>query len=150
MVKSMNAALDVTSLLDPEIAAVLGALPIDVGALLGSLSNETIVDVRVTMSMMPMPELSDRVERTDHVIDSSTGVVVRVHRPIGVDGDLPCVYWTHASIGGAHCSAASVCRSATDWHPRPRIPARSTTVIRGCVGCTTTQAQLASTGRGSV
>jgi acetyl esterase/lipase len=95
MIKSMNATLDVQSLLDPEIAAVLGALPIDVGALLGSLSNDTITDVRATMSMMPMPELSDRVKRTDHVIDSSTGVVVRVHRPIGVDGDLPCVYWMH-------------------------------------------------------
>src|SRR5690606_2208310 len=41
------------------------------------------------------PELSDAVTRSDHVIDESTGVTIRVHRPIGVDGDLPCVYWMH-------------------------------------------------------
>jgi acetyl esterase/lipase len=44
---------------------------------------------------MPSPPLSDDVERTDHTIDAATGVTVRVHRPIGVEGDLPCVYWMH-------------------------------------------------------
>ncbi len=100
----MITTVDVNSLLDPDIAAVLGALPIDVGALLASLSDETVAEVRATMSMMPMPELSDRVERTDHVVDAVTGVVVRVHRPVGVDGDLACVYWMHGGglVLGSH------------------------------------------------
>ncbi len=100
----MIATVDVKSLLDPDIAAVLGALPIDVGALLASLSDETVAEVRATMSMMPMPELSDRVERTDHLVDAAAGVVVRVHRPVGVDGDLPCVYWMHGGglVLGSH------------------------------------------------
>ena len=40
-------------------------------------------------------ELSDAVERTDHVISDDPHVVVRVHRPKGIDGPLPCVYSIH-------------------------------------------------------
>ncbi len=100
----MSKPLDVKPLLDPDIAEVLRGFPIDIGALLGSLSDDTIESVRATMSMMPIPELSDRVERTDHVIDAATGVVVRVHRPIGVAGELACVYWMHGGglVLGSH------------------------------------------------
>jgi acetyl esterase/lipase len=45
--------------------------------------------------LAPVAELSDHVVRSDHTIPGSDGLVVRVHRPIGVDGDLPCVYWMH-------------------------------------------------------
>ena len=41
------------------------------------------------------PELSDAVERTDHVVDEANGVVVRVHRPVGQEGAAPCVYSIH-------------------------------------------------------
>ena len=40
-------------------------------------------------------ELSDAVERTDHVVIDDPRVVVRVHRPRGIDGPLPCVYSIH-------------------------------------------------------
>ena len=40
-------------------------------------------------------ELSDEVERTDHVVSEDPHVVVRVHRPKGATGALPCVYSIH-------------------------------------------------------
>ena len=40
-------------------------------------------------------ELSDAVERTEHVVSEDPKVVVRVHRPKGLDGALPCVYSIH-------------------------------------------------------
>ena len=40
-------------------------------------------------------ELSDAVERTDHVVSEDPYVVVRVHRPKAVAGPLPCVYSIH-------------------------------------------------------
>ena len=42
-----------------------------------------------------LPELSDAVERSDHVVDEANGVVVRVHRPVGLEGAAPCVYSIH-------------------------------------------------------
>ena len=73
----------------------MAAMPIDIGALLGGLSDDTIGDVRAAMSQMPVPPLTDQVQRTDHEIPGSGGVVVRVHRPVDVKGPLPCVYWMH-------------------------------------------------------
>ena len=81
--------------LDPEVAAALAAMPFDIGAALGSLTDETIGDVRAAMSQMPVPPLTDKVLRTDHEVPGSGGVVVRVHRPVDVKGPLPCVYWMH-------------------------------------------------------
>ncbi len=81
--------------LDPEIATALAALPIDIGALLGGLTDDTITEARALMGQMPVPELSDKVLRTDHEIPGSGGVVVRVHRPVDAKGPLPCIYWMH-------------------------------------------------------
>lgn len=87
--------LDVAALIDPDVAEALAALPVDLGALLGSLTDDAVAGVRELMAQMPVPELSDAVERTDHVVDESTGVVVRVHRSTSVSGHAPCVYWMH-------------------------------------------------------
>jgi acetyl esterase/lipase len=88
-------AVDIPGLLDREIAETLAAWPID----LGQLSLDTLGAVRQTMATSrPVPELSDEVERTDHLVPGAPGdpdVSVRVHRPIGVAGPLPCVYWIH-------------------------------------------------------
>ena len=81
--------------IDPDVAAVLAALPVDIGALLGGLTDESLPQARAAMNQMPMPELSDAVERTDHEIPGTDGVVVRVHRPVGATGTLPCLYWMH-------------------------------------------------------
>jgi len=88
---------DVTSCapLDPEVVAFLAEMPIDIGALLGGLTDESIVDTRVAFAQLPVPELSDAVERTDHDVPGTDGVVVRVHRAVGATGALPCLYWMH-------------------------------------------------------
>ena len=86
----MTRDLDVRPLLDPDAAEALAAFPLDLGA----LSDETLPTVRELMGAMPVPELSDLVERTDHVVGAD-GVTVRVHRAIGATGALPCVYWMH-------------------------------------------------------
>src|SRR5687768_12683384 len=93
----MGVVADLTTCapLDPEVAAALAALPIDIGALLGGLTDDTIAGARALMAQMPVPELSDAVTRTDHEIPGAPGVVVRVHRPVGATGVLPCLYWMH-------------------------------------------------------
>ncbi len=80
---------------DAELQAALGELPFDLGAAFAALSTDTIAAVRDALAQMPPPELSDRVERIDHEVPDSGGVVVRVHRPVDAIGPLPCVYWIH-------------------------------------------------------
>jgi len=101
----MTPTVDVRLLIDPELAAMLDASPIDVGAVLGGLTLDNIDDVRAVMSERPVEPLSDGVTRTDHVIDDATGVSVRVHRPVGVEGRLPCIYWIH---GGGYVLGSNV------------------------------------------
>jgi acetyl esterase/lipase len=91
----MADTLDTRSLIDPEIAAVLAASPIDIGALLGGLTDDNVAGVRAAFGQMPRPELSGDVELTVHAVPGTEGVTVRVHRPAGVTGALPCVYWMH-------------------------------------------------------
>ena len=100
----MNATVDVRPLIDREVAEVLDASPIDIGALLGGLTLDNLDDVRAVMANRPIEPLSDHVTRIDHVIDETTGVSVRVHRPVGVEGRLPCVYWIHGGgyVGGSN------------------------------------------------
>jgi acetyl esterase/lipase len=81
--------------LDPEIAAALAALPVDIGALFGSLSEVTLPAIRQAMSQTPVQALSDQVERVDHKVPDGEGIVVRVHRPTGTSGLRPCIYWMH-------------------------------------------------------
>ena len=85
---------------------------------------------------MPV-ELSDAVERTDHVVSTDPHVVVRVHRPKGVDGAAAVhlldprrglhprhatTWTTPASTATARCSRASACRSSTGSRRRRPIP----------------------------
>jgi acetyl esterase/lipase len=81
----------VTPLLDPDVVAALAVLDFRSGL----LSDETLPAMRKARLLAPVAELSDQVVRSDHPIPGSDGLVVRVHRPVGVDGDLPCVYWMH-------------------------------------------------------
>jgi acetyl esterase/lipase len=87
----MPAALDIRPLIDPEIAAVLAQLPFA----LGTLSSETLPKLREALAAPPPIPLSDQVERTDHALAGRPGVSVRVHRPKGASGALPCIYWIH-------------------------------------------------------
>src|SRR5690606_29764436 len=63
---------------DPAIAEVLAAFPID----LGQLSAETLPVVRELIGATQAVELSDDVERTDHTVPASGDqpeVTLRVH-----------------------------------------------------------------------
>lgn len=49
----MAQPLDIRPLLDPEISALLAASPIDIGAALGSLTNESVVEIRTMFGATP-------------------------------------------------------------------------------------------------
>ena len=73
---------------DPEIAALVSTIPI------GTLDSEVLDAMRQGMAALPV-ELSDKVERKDYVVPGDPDVVIRVHRPVGVEGSLPCFYAIH-------------------------------------------------------
>jgi acetyl esterase/lipase len=74
-------------LLDPAVAAVADRIPFD------EITAEIIPSLRSAVGMGL--QVSDAVERTDHVVMGDPDVRLRVHRPKGVDGVLPCVYSMH-------------------------------------------------------
>jgi len=80
--------MDGADLLDPTIAAVADTVPIP----------DITAEILQTLRGAPLgaaPELSDEVERTDHVVSSDPEVIVRVHRRTGLQGAHPCVYSIH-------------------------------------------------------
>ena len=83
-----------TVVLDDEIAAALAQ-----GPSVPELSIDALQSLDATRrardeAFACLPR-SDAVERVDHVVSDDPRVVVRVHRPKGVDGPLPCVYSMH-------------------------------------------------------
>jgi acetyl esterase/lipase len=75
--------------LHPAIEAMKDLVPIP------DIDESLIPILRETPPMTAQVELSDAVERQDHVISQDPYVVVRVHRPKGAEGALPCVYSIH-------------------------------------------------------
>src|SRR5262249_51411050 len=59
-----------------------------------TLDAATLAAVRDTKLVEALP-LSDRVERTDHVVRGDPRLVVRVHRPVDAEGKLACVFSIH-------------------------------------------------------
>ncbi|MCY4258481.1 MAG: alpha/beta hydrolase [bacterium] len=84
-----------TVALHSEIEPLKDMIPI------GDINAETLPLLQAANWGEP-PELSNSVERTDHVIDNNTGVRVRVHTPVGLESLAPCVYSMHGGgyIGG--------------------------------------------------
>ena len=74
--------------LDPGIAKTLSSTPPQ------PLRAETLSTFR-TASKKPAPPPSAGVERRDYIIDPELAVAIRVHRPAGAGGGLPCVYSMH-------------------------------------------------------
>ena len=74
--------------LDADVAEIVAMFP------LGTVNAETLQAVRQA-DLGPAPELSDQVVRHDHVVPGDPEVVVRVYRPVGLEGPLPCVFWIH-------------------------------------------------------
>jgi acetyl esterase/lipase len=73
---------------DPEVAAMAAMVPI------GTIDHESLPLVRSAPLGAP-PVLSDAVERRDYTVPGDPDVVIRVHRPVGVQGPLPCIYSMH-------------------------------------------------------
>lgn len=71
--------------LDPEVAELIELVPF------GDLTADVLEPLRVRFAM----PVSDRVERVDRELPGDPAVSVRVHRPVGVSGVLPCVYSIH-------------------------------------------------------
>ena len=74
--------------LDPAIAVAVATDP------LGTVGLDNLAKLRENPLAVP-PPLSDEVERRDVVVPGEPDVTIRVHRPVGVDGLLPCVYGIH-------------------------------------------------------
>lgn len=77
--------------IDPVIAADLEAIPFNLN--LGPDSLAASRDFRSQMAAAI--QLSDRVEREDHVVAADPDVTVRVYRPKDDTAVLPCVYAIH-------------------------------------------------------
>jgi acetyl esterase len=73
---------------DPDIAELVGTIPI------GTVGADSLALTR-SAPLAPPVALSDAVERRDHLLPGGDGVRVRVHRPVGVEGELPCFYSIH-------------------------------------------------------
>lgn len=74
---------------DPEITSLLPAYTT------AEYSRETLPELRSARIVASAPVLSDEVERTDHVIHNDPPTIIRLHRPRGAEGTLPCLYAIH-------------------------------------------------------
>jgi acetyl esterase/lipase len=77
-----------TVILDPDLLPLLDSAPVF------TLTPELLPAMRGTR-LGGEVELSDDVERTDHVVSTAPHVVVRVHRPKATSEVLPCIYSIH-------------------------------------------------------
>lgn len=80
--------------LHPEIAPLRELLPF------ATIGPDTLAEMRsFSTADVPPPfgpgELSDAVERSDHVVADDPAVIVRVHRPVGGGRGRSCVYSIH-------------------------------------------------------
>jgi triacylglycerol lipase len=86
---------EVAAFVDPEIELLLeGYSEID-------WNEHSLPEIRRQPATVRERALSDDVERTDYLVPGNSGVIVRVHRPKGVAGLLPCIYAIH---GGGYVS----------------------------------------------
>lgn len=113
--------------LDPQIAKAVSSKPAE------PVRAETLSMMRAA-SNKPLAPPSPRTERRDHIIDREHAVAIRVYRPAGAEGVLPCVYSMRGGgyvfdsyanddarlEGVAGATAAPACRWSTAWRPRRR------------------------------
>jgi acetyl esterase/lipase len=82
--------------LHPELAAIVARFPAH------QLTDELVRRSRDALSRQP-PAPSTTVERSDHMVRDEPQLLVRVNRPLGATGPLPCLYWMH---GGGYIGAS--------------------------------------------
>src|SRR5205823_893796 len=103
-----DAAMDVAPLINPDILPLLAPFAER------RVAVDTLAQLRA-QPLVPPPPLSDDVDRVDHAVpgpDGAPDVMVRVHRPKGLEGPLPCVYGIHG--GGYEVPAYAAASRATD------------------------------------
>lgn len=76
--------------LDDEVAAFLATLPAS-----PALSLDTLPGIRAARAAVPLPALSDRVERTSVTVPHDPPVTLRISRPKDGPAPMPCVYSIH-------------------------------------------------------
>lgn len=82
--------------IDPEIAAALAQAPAQT-----RLDGRTLEQARRAREVFyARLARSDAVERSDHDVGDERRLMVRVHRPRGIEGPLPCAFSMH---GGGYC-----------------------------------------------
>lgn len=95
--------MNIDSLIDPEVAAVLASMPrID-----GFAYDQLPAMRKLRLDLAIATPLSDAVERQDVMVPGSAGapdVPIRIHRPKGASGALPCLYFMHGGgyVMGTH------------------------------------------------
>jgi acetyl esterase/lipase len=97
-------------MLAPELAEVAALVPFD------EITADLLPSLRGALGAGA--PLSDRVERTDHLVPGEPEVSVRVHRPVGHDDVLPCVYSMH---GGGYILGSNVIDDAMFDDRCPRL-----------------------------
>jgi acetyl esterase/lipase len=97
---------------DPEIESLVSLIPME------SLDAERLQIAR-SWDVSGGVKLSDAVERRDVVVPGEPSVRIRVHRPVGVGGKLPCVFSIHG--GGYVMGSYSMDDGRFDkWCPKYR------------------------------
>jgi acetyl esterase/lipase len=117
--------VNVTELLDPDIAKAVTALPFE------SLDDEQVAMIR---SIVPPRIESPDVETQDVTLPGEPTVLVRVHRPKGATGSLPCVYSIHGggyvvgsynmddALFGQLCPALGLIGVSVEYRLAPETP----------------------------
>ncbi len=113
--------------LDEEVAGVMATVA------LGTFDTESLTARRAT-PVIPLPPNAAAVDRRDHVVPGAPDVTVRVHRPVGATGTLPCLYLIHGGgyvIGSPNsddarlttwCSRLSCVGVSVDYRLAPETP----------------------------
>lgn len=125
--------MNVEALLDPEIREFLKTMP-----MMGPVVLEKLPALRAArLAAAVTPTLSDDVERRDYSIpgrDGAPEVKLRVHRPKGASGALPCIYWMHGGgyVMGTYemedlrfdkwCTALNCVGVAVEYRLAPETP----------------------------
>ena len=116
--------------IDPVVAADLEIIQFNLT--LGPDSLEASRDFR--SQMMAGIQLSDAVDRRDHSVQGDPPVTVRIYRPKGAEGLLPCVYAIHGGgyVMGSRdmedlrfdswCQALGVAGASVEYRLSPETP----------------------------